>query len=380
MKKVLFSTTALAAASMLAFASNDVAAQTKAKPLSIKVGGYMLTKMSVSEQDESFEVDTGTAGLEPGYDAFNVVNDSEIHFKGSTTLDNGMKVAVKVELETDQAVGTGTQIDASYMKLSGGFGQVNLGSYQKADSILGNIAPVVGADVHFGGGHSSYVVRPSAMDGGVTLLTTKMDTSDNMTVTYISPKLMDMLYFGASIVPSTDNSNALPDSKGDTGDSVAQYNFDVAYNGKMGAASVKADIGYGENSGNDTSNKHWRGGIRVAVGGFDVGASYKDRDDTSTGQSGSATSDALEVYDVGVAYTTGPYKVGATYAHGSAPLASATAGDDEHSKFLVGAQYTMGPGVNLLGQLAYIDYDNELTTDSLNNSGWAVIGGVKVAF
>ncbi|MDG2032370.1 MAG: hypothetical protein P8J29_00385, partial [Rhodospirillales bacterium] len=63
-----------------------------------------------------------------------------------------------------------------------------------------------------------------------------------------------------------------------------------------------------------------------------------------------------------------------------APLASATAGDDEHSKFLLGGQYTMGPGVNLLGQIAYVDYDNELTTDSLNNSGWAIVGAVKVAF
>jgi len=378
MKKVLFSTTALAAASMLAFASNDVSAQSKAKPLSIKVGGYMMTKMAVSEQDESFEVDTGTAGLEPGYDAFNIVNDTEIWFSGSTTLDNGIKLAVKVEMEADHA--TDGTMDQSFMRLSGGFGQLNLGSYQKASSILGNVAPVVGPDVHFGAGHESYVVKPAAQDGGVRLLETRMDTADHMTVTYISPKLLDMFYIGGSIVPSTAVSNALPESKGDVGNNVAQYDFDVAYNGKLGSASVKADIGYGENSGNDSSNKHWRGGIRLAVGGFDLGMSYKDRDDTTTGQSGSTTSDALEVYDVGVSYATGPYKVGATYAHASAPLASATAGDDEHSKFLLGGQYTMGPGVNLLGQIAYVDYDNELTTDSLNNSGWAIVGAVKVAF
>jgi len=378
MKKVLFSTTALAAASMLAFASNDASAQSKAKPLSIKVGGYFMSKMSVSEQDESFEVDTATAGLEPGYDAFNIVNDSEIHFKGDTTLDNGIKVAITVEMESDHA--TDGTMDRTYMKLSGGFGQLNVGSYQKASSILGNVAPVVGPDVHFGGGHSSYIVRPAAMDAGVTLIETRMDTSDHMTVTYISPKLADMVFIGASFVPSTATSNAMPESKGDVGDNVAQYDFDVAYNGKMGGADVRADIGYGENSGNDSSNKHWRGGIKISSGGVTFGASYKDRDDTTTGQSGSSTSDALEVYDVGLSYTAGAMTVGATYAHASAPLASGTAGDDEHSKFLVGAQYTMGPGVQLRGQLAYVEYDNEVTTDSSNNSGWAVIGGVRVAF
>ena len=57
MRKVLLGTTALAAASMLAFTSTDVSAQSKAKNSGIKVTGYMHSKLYYAEQDQSFEQD-----------------------------------------------------------------------------------------------------------------------------------------------------------------------------------------------------------------------------------------------------------------------------------------------------------------------------------
>ena len=38
----------------------------------------------------------------------------------------------------------------------------------------------------------------------------------------------------------------------------------------------------------------------------------------------------------------------------------------------------MGAGVTLTGQFAYLDWSDELTSDANNNSGWALVGGVKL--
>ena len=55
MKKALFSTTALAAAGALAFGASDALAQSKAKPMSISVGGFFNSYMGYAEQSGSFE-------------------------------------------------------------------------------------------------------------------------------------------------------------------------------------------------------------------------------------------------------------------------------------------------------------------------------------
>ena len=60
MKKVLFSTTALAAAGALAFGAQDAQAQSKAKKMSIGLGGFMKQFVAFSEQDGSFESTTNS--------------------------------------------------------------------------------------------------------------------------------------------------------------------------------------------------------------------------------------------------------------------------------------------------------------------------------
>ena len=121
MKKVLYSTTALAAAGALALGASDALAQSKAKPLSMSVGGYFNSFMGYAEQDSSFE-STASATGRVGYDQFNIINDSEIYFRGSTKTDSGIGVSVTVQLESDQVSNASAHIDESYMTLSGGFG------------------------------------------------------------------------------------------------------------------------------------------------------------------------------------------------------------------------------------------------------------------
>jgi outer membrane protein OmpU len=105
-----------------------------------------------------------------------------------------------------------------------------------------------------------------------------------------------------------------------------------------------------------------------------------DVDNIDTGRGGLAGSDEEVAYDIGAMYNSGPFTVSATYLHAEQPLASGTAGDDEHDKFVVGMNYTMGPGVDLQGALAYVSWEDESTADADNNDGWALVGAVKVSF
>ena len=74
------------------------------------------------------------------------------------------------------------------------------------------------------------------------------------------------------------------------------------------------------------------------------------------------------------------YSVGLRYQHGEMPMSNATAGDDSKNIVSLGATYDLGQGVAAVGTLFWVDYEDELTNDSNNNSGWAIVGGIKVNF
>ena len=56
-------------------------------------------------------------------------HDAEVYFKGETTLDNGLTIGARVELEGENDA---DQIDKSYVFWSGGFGEVRIGSQNDA--------------------------------------------------------------------------------------------------------------------------------------------------------------------------------------------------------------------------------------------------------
>jgi len=379
MKKVLFSTTALAAASMLAFSASDAQAgsHSKAKPLSIKVGGFMKAAVGFSEQDGSFE-STNSSTARVSYDSFNQYNDSEIYFTGSTKLDNGITASVTVQLEADQ-VKNGTQIDASYMRLTGGFGDLRLGSGSYASAMLSNKAPWTGAMNPHGSDYSAWIVKPAA-NSLSAVQGTSIGGGDNMKVAWISPTISG-LRLGLSYEPSGTNSDKPPAVGGNDGTDVQVYDIGLNYATKVGSADVKADVAYFEKHGAAaSSNATWRMGATVSAGGVTIGGSYMDVDNIDSGRGGLAGSDEETAYDIGAMYATGPFKVSATYLHAEQPLASGTAGDDEHDKFILGMNYNMGPGVDLQGTLAYVSWEDESTADADNNDGWALVGAVQVTF
>jgi len=392
MKKVLLTSTALVAAGMLAFSGGDANAAAhakkkmtkKASKMQIKVGGFFKSTMGFSGQDSKYE-STAKATTRIGYDSFDIKNDSEIYFTGSTKLDNGITVSVVVQLEGDQ-VNAGI-IDESYVKLTGAFGDIRIGSTKSAGFVLKHRAPVVGAVNHDGGDAKNWINKPAANAISV-VQGTHLGGGDQMKVVYITNKFAGGLRIGASYIPSTTTSDVMPNTGGNAGTQGQQWDAMISYEAKLGAIKIGADFGYDRNvSTAAATTTGIRGGLVLGFGGISFGGSYRTVSNDGRHQIGtvgsqdtSSTSQELDVFDLGISYVTGPFKISLSGMSAEKSLSNLVPGDDEMNHIGLGLQYNMGPGVDLLGTVFHREWENETSGDSVNNDGWAVIGGIKVSF
>src|SRR5215471_11925853 len=134
MKKLILGSTALVGVASVAGAAQA------SDGIKLDVGGFFQTVYQGvfdNKNDQHF-------GNEHNYDRF--LHNAEVHFKGETTLDNGLTVGAQIELEGENA---GDQIDKAFVYWSGGFGKVQIGSQ---DGVIG-ACPVFppGATANFSG-------------------------------------------------------------------------------------------------------------------------------------------------------------------------------------------------------------------------------------
>jgi hypothetical protein len=378
MKKSLYLTSALVAASVLALGSTDTMAgsHSKAKKMSMGISGSYKAMVGFSTQTEGFEV-VGTGTTASDYTEFDVKTDSEIHFKGSTKTDSGLAIGVAVELETDQTK-NGTQIDQSYMTIGGGFGTVALGSTVAASLVLAVSAPSTGALGVFGGDSGEWVVKPgnssvSGVAGG------NIGGGDHMKARWVSPA-MSGFKVGASYVPSTTNSGNMPVTGGTTGPETNQLDLGIQYSGKMGANAVKASATWWSNDAGTASTDSLALGASTTMGAFTVGLGWKDVKPAQTGVVGTATSLESETINGGVQWAQGATTLSVNYFKVEMPLAVADTGEDTLTKWTLGAKYAMGPGVDFLGTVQSVNWSDETAVTTDSNKGMAIVGGIKVAF
>ncbi|MEM1140839.1 MAG: porin, partial [Pseudomonadota bacterium] len=112
MKKILLGTSALVAAAALA------APASAADKIKLKLGGYWTGAAAFVDLEEADVENDIVFG-----------SDAEVHFGGKTTLDNGLQVGFKAELELaeDNAGGNSDIIDEVYGEVKGGFGKIQFG-------------------------------------------------------------------------------------------------------------------------------------------------------------------------------------------------------------------------------------------------------------
>jgi predicted porin len=344
MKKLLLSSVAV-------LGLTAVATSASASGLSLDLGGHYKGYVAIHDQDE-------TAGnTARGVDWF---QETELHFGGETTLDNGLTVGVHIEADTDG--GDAFAVDESYAYFAGSWGRVNAGDEDGAAYLLQVAAP--SADSNIDGirqfinpvnntilGLGATIAQPLdyANDGVTT-------TGDENKLTYLSP-IFSGFQVGASYTPDTGaatNSLAGVQSDDVAGAFGSQYEVAARYEGTAGSVGYIAGAGYttiereADAVGQDDFDE-WNVGVDLDLGAFGLGVVYTENNN------GVDTNDTNETLVIGADYTTGAFKLGASYLNNET---NANAGTDlDTDRYTGGVVYSYGPGMSFRGSISYVDYD-----------------------
>lgn len=446
MKKVLFGTTALVAVGMAAPAM-------AAEPIKLSVGGYMWQWAGLGfNRDVSLNDIRKDLGKQSGdgwqggnsamqnyanareYGNFATATDAEIHFKGSTKLDNGLNITIQFEMEAERtSTSTARNADQQWMELSGGWGALSIGERFHVQHRMHNSAPQAGT-IFADNFYFAYPAGGSAQ-GSTGLVTstafywTSLEGIGQLGRTshgidYVTPRVWGF-QLGASYIPTTASAGgtnagasgtwargaANQESSGHDAMGVA-----INYTNKFGAVTVSADTSFGRmqsaQSGSATTlvatgtTAASSSGLKLSGWGFTVGGSYMRIWDglrpamqlngtqafTQTMSITSAFATSLDgyVWDAGVMYETGPYAIGIAYNAGevAGAISPFSTSNDSWKIVQLTGKYTMGPGVDLVGSAAWLSWQDQMTLgnpaggakDYNNSWAWTVYTGVKLAF
>jgi predicted porin len=397
MKKHLLATTAMVAAGI--FASQGALAE--AGPIQIKVGGFHEQWVGFIAQD----ADTDVSGAPEQYATdLDTQADTEIHFTGSTTLDNGLTFGVNVQLESETSA---DQIDESYLFMRGSFGELLLGSENGAA-----YAMHYGADNDMGYSLEDGDTGYYWFTGGTsaTLHSSRMVTIDNDSnkIRWISPRF-EGFQIGLGYAPE-----GRQDTDGRVPNEVANDGLGGAYEGIFSGAvnyrqdfdgvnvglsasgifvSDNNDIGLqaGDRAAGLSQDDVWGValGLRVSSGGFTGTLGYNHQNgqqplytNTPAGYVAPLT-ESIDVIAAGLSYEDGPMGVSLTGAY--AWTEAANTGDptrDRDIKQLVlqlGAKYVLGPGVEARGTATYAQSEDALGQGQ-DYTGFGVVGGLVLKF
>ena len=346
MKKSLLATTALAALGAVAVAGPATAAE----KIKVSVGGYMEQWFGFADNKNS---------VNAKQDGFDQQSDGEIHFKGSTTLDNGIKVGINVQLESQTS---GDQIDEQFAYVEGSFGRINLGSENSASYLMHYGIPSFGVGTD-SGDHANWI---AGWDFTGSRTNGRGIDNDSEKVTYFTPRFSGF-QVGASYVPSmAQDADAAPNGN----DATRDDSFSVAANMKQsfGDVKVQASAGYQDFGDDDALTgdlESFQFGLRLGFGGFGMSATYGEED--------RAVGSAQETIGLGLRYSAGPMGVSAIFI-----TSERSDTQQEQDAFELGAQYKLGPGVAVRGSVLYGEGDNAAGVEVAN--GFAVVGGLKLGF
>jgi len=378
MKKSLYLTSALVAAGVLALGSTSSMAA--GKKMKVGISGSYEALVGYAKNSSGHTVAAGGGTNLASYNTIDVKTDSEIHISGSTKTDSGLAIGLKIELEGDQA--SGGVVDASYITVSGGFGEVSLGANIAAAAALAVNPPNTGALGANGPDASAWIVMPAGIATGASA-GIGVGGGDGNKIRWTS-KAFSGFTIGAAYQPDTANSNAIGTNGGNTavGD---QIDGGIQYSGKVGKNAVKAGITYWTNDAGTGSKDGYQIGASVTMGSITIGAGmdeHRSQGNVAAGTPVSGTADSLDADGVivGAQWAQGATTLSLNYFTKSMDLASGVTGSDSTERWTLGAKYAMGPGVDFVGTVQNTKWNDELATATLNNKGTAIVGGINVAF
>ncbi len=400
-KKQLFATTALVAAGTLALSAG--AAAQGAKP-SLTVNGKVEYAVGVMEgggaNDTARNDRTG----------IDVKSGSEIHFNASAVLDNGVRIAARVEMEgLSAAFEDDDQIDEAWIRASGAFGQILLGTTDPASrrmtfGYLGSVSTVVGHnDLLFDA--PAWVDQP----GGPALPLLADFASDAESVSYYTPRFKGF-QAGVSYAPDrSEDDNKTQDRSGyqpwgstaepfTTTTIVDIIGVGANYEGRFGGVGVGAAVGYTTASWSDgvtalvnavtdvlrlppvelDDREAVNAGLYVDLQDVRVGVGYMERSELSgeilggLAAAGDEFSYEVDGFDVGLRYTFGTNRAMVAY------VATEDNFGGKSSAGEVAFARSLGPGVTWSLSLIWADWDGG--TDETRADGYAISSGLTLSF
>ncbi|WP_374656672.1 porin [Dongia sp.] len=367
MKKVLLGTSALLGVGLLA----GTAAASDGVKLSL--GGFMRSYFGATFDDD----DAGESG--DNLNTTGVGTDAEVYFLGSVTLDNGITVGTRIELEAesrDNNNGEGNdndQIDAAYAYFSGGFGEIRIGSLAGAAGNMYMLPP--GSSANFGP-YSPNTIGSAASPGLFDPEGALTNKDKSQKLVYYSPTWSGFS-FGVSYTPE-DNFETQQDgaeatfhptrNTGDAANNVA-LGLHYAYEGDGWGLDAGA-AGYWEgdiqqkNADAEDEQSGYNAGVNLSFGGLTVGAAFTYLDDQN------GDNEDLWVVGTGLSYNVDAWTVGAGWAH--LEQEEEGFGDNNTTDRLgVTGSYAMGPGIDLDAGIFYTWSDE--ADDSAANDDYDAI-------
>ena len=371
MRKSLLASTAIVGASMLGAAAAEAS-----DPPVLKFDGSMRFEVKWIDQDVI------------------VGRDSAVHFESddagfnmnaSATADNGLKYAVKIEIDTDAAA---AGIDETRIRFSGDWGIVDLGDDDGAgDAMAYGGENVFTAGGGYDGGASSAFNFIGARKASPDLGLGGGDTGDASKITYYTPRFSGF-QFGASYTPDSGN-NLASNISTDDGDLVHVFELGANFVEKIGDVDFRVHLtgGVGEYDAdsNDDSIEDGGGymaGLGLGWNGWNLALGYGDAGDGLLAKGG--IQDNGEWFSSGLGYSMDQYTFALGYFHGERTGAS---GEEDTDFVTVQAQYNMAPGLDVYAEVDWINVNNPsstvMSTDGVvmtENDGVLLLLGTRVTF
>ncbi|QQS10515.1 MAG: porin [Rhodospirillales bacterium] len=411
MKKALLGTTALVAGGLMAAPSAFAA-----DPIKLELRGYMQSMITVGHVDR--DVVGGTTGQ--SYRPENFRYEGEIWFTGTTKLDNGTSIGIRVELEgwsqnpgvsAANPTGTADQLDHEYIFAFGDWGRIEFGGNDSVSYNMQYSSPsaLLGWGFndhnfnHFGAG---FAAANNAGRGGNILGTGAAQNAgfsgDANKLNYYTPRFAGF-QFGLGYTPSfgvgaivSCNSRA-----GGANHPNCPRNQNLWHNGidvsanylnKFGDVSVALygayatagfDRGAAGTGGAAAPSifgryKTWAAGAQIGFSGFTLGGGL-GRDNQ-----GLRGSNATNWYTASLMYETGPWQLSAGWWGGrnkdgnGVAGAQNAAGKDKLDYFELGANYALSPGIKLTG--GALMYMGSGQSKSEKADSWAIVFGTALTF
>ncbi len=387
MKRILLGSASVLGAGLMA------APAVAADGVKLSVGGFFREAyMVVIDDDDTFDF-----GKDRAADGF--FNDAEIHFTGSTVLDNGLEVGARVELEGET---DGDQIDEAWVWFAGGFGEVRIGS---EDDALANTCIVpAGGTTNFSAfspnqwGANSAVGDIFGAFGSNSVCTGVDNQGDAQKIVYISPN------FGGFQVTASYTPNGAAESHLDgVGPHIGMPEHEL-FDGRHNA-SVYATYSYdGDNWGLTAGlGGSWQGhveddadfrieeqdfyqaGLNLTFGNFSFGAAGEYFNDALNIETSSThLENDVWVVGGGASYALDAWTFGLQYSHRENEITFESGGDVNNidltqDRAVATVNYALGPGIKVDGEIGYTWFDADPELDLGTDDYQAVEFGIGTA-